>query len=217
MSAIFIDVASVVYDAIAEPFITAINPASVNVGDDLFLLTLNGTCSVPGWGLIAGGTFKDDALVDAGFAAIYHKKADGTEGGTTVQVDTAGIGTGFLGRIYQFRGTNIEVEDTSENLDGNGNPTMEWDALDVNGGDRTLIAFVAQATSSSIGTPGGYTAVPSGESTIDDGPIALAIDASYLLNQSSAPAVTVGSGMSNGWITMHVALFTPSGRSFIVN
>lgn len=219
MSATFIEAMSVIWDEAAEPFITVpINPVgSIQPGDDLFLLTYNGLLADPDWTILGDGTFEDDGLAAVGYSALYHKKAVGDEGATSLNVTYAGIGLAYAGRVYQFRGTNTQIEDTAVNDTGNGGATIQWNALDVDGGDRTLIAFACQATSSTIGTPTGYTAASGGESTIDSGPIAFAMDCNYLLNQSSGPAVTTSGGPTNGWITIHTALFTPAGRSFIVN
>jgi hypothetical protein len=148
----------------ATPFGSGTNhnvgmPATVNAGDLLLILFVrSGTSTVTtpaGWTRIDGGAGSD-------MSRIYKKVADGTEGGTTVNVTTSVAETGAAQalRCTRWYGTAAGVEIAGSTLNG---PSTNPDPISLSpswGVDRTLWI----AAEFSTGNPG-VTVYPTNFST----------------------------------------------------
>ncbi len=209
--------------------VTPAYPGGIVVGDVLFLLAVSNQLGgsigsidgISGWTLYDGGTYKNSLSQIVGSCGLFYKIASGAEVGTVTVTrggDTGGA-TSFAAQIYQYRGgslgASIEVGGSMNNT-GDGNSTITWNAITVGGNERTLVALLAQQIDSSPGAPAGYSS--DAVDTISAGSIAVDLDCNSYEDVGSDGAVTVGSGTSNGWVTFHLSLFSPStGRSFIIN
>jgi len=202
-------------------------PGGIVAGDLLFLLAMNnqlggsiGTINTPaGWTLSNSGSFQNSGLNNVGTASLFYKLATGAEAGSVAVSRTGDTGGtySFTAQIYQYRGTNAVPEfPATVKQDGAGSLTVTWDAIaGINGNERTLAAFVGQQTSSPPDTPTGY--VESATDSVSAGPIEVTLECNSKENVSSDGLVTASGGSTTGWITFHVCLLNPLGRSFIVN
>jgi len=204
--------------------ITPAYPGTVNAGDILFLMVMNyqggvtigSIGSVAGWTLLESGNFKDSSPVTVGNAALFYKIATGSEAGTVSVTRTGDTGgtTEFAGQIYSFSGANA-IESHNMNSTADGSSPIDFDAVTVGGNERTLVALYAGLDSLPGGVPAGYT--NKAQDTISTGAFDYTLDCHDKENVSSDGAVTGTGGTLNGYVTFHLSLFTPAGRSFIVN
>jgi len=197
--------------------ITFSYPGDVRVNDQLFLFVVSigqGTITVDSsWSLLLNGVFPNTPV---GNAIIYTKLATGSEDSVAENVDRSGHSGSdlFICQVYQFRspvGAPI-VEDTSYLTTGGSGDTITWEAVDVNGNERSLLAFLFNY-GGTPGTPAGYTLRASDN---DGGTNYMTLNDKE--NVSSDGQVTATGGSASGWFSAHVSIYTRGlARSFIVN
>lgn len=173
-----------------------------------------GSISTPaGWTLANGGVgYRDNVPTNIGSIAVFYKIADGTETGSvsiTIGGSTGGSNV-FISQMYQYRGdVGPILESSAANILGDGDTTIDVDAVGVGGNARTLIAIIGQRNSDP-GTPTGYT-----NRAVDDSGGTIFLQCDDKENVGSDGAVTATGGDAEGWATVHMSFFTPLGRSFI--
>lgn len=153
-------------------------------------------------------SFNDDLAQYAGNIAMFSRIADGTESGTVELSAFSDVGNVLAAQMYQFReasGRLILVGSSSTKSNGDGDSTITLNAITVNGSGRTLVGFVAGDISSVAFS--GYEA-----ESVNTG-----MELHVREDVASDGAVTSSGGGSNGWATAHLSLYSPGGRSFIVN
>lgn len=199
---------------------------SINAKDILFMLVANsqigvtvGALDTPaGWTAItSSAAFRDSGAQLNGSVGLYYKIATGSESGseTINRTGTTGPGTGFIGRMVQFRGNgaNLLINPSQPINQEQFAATVTW--LAISGTivpESTLIAFSAQADVAAIATPSGYT------QSIDNDAVNIGhISIDYKEDVTSDGAVTASGGDGDGWVTIHLAIFNPKGRSYIFN
>lgn len=191
---------------------------SILAGDLLLICALNlhpgatiGSVGSPGAfsGIGVNAAFQDSGNVYAGNMSIFARVADGSETGFVTVTGFSDVGQTLSAQMYQFRsdpaGKQVLIESSTEDEDGDGAATIDWNAISVNGAGRTLLAFV-------VGNFGAIS-IAGYVSTATDSDMELHIREDV----ASDGAVTSSGGNSSGWATAHISLFSPLGRSFIVN
>lgn len=185
------------------------SPPTGAVGDLLLMLAMSqqggGSINTPsGYTLVDAGNFNTSAPAAAGTAGVWYRIVDGTEASFTL-TRTGSTGS-FCVQFYLFSaGTNVTIESEATKSDGDGNSTITYSTVTVNGSRRTLIALIAQLDSSNPGTPSGY--VESASDTVDAGPIQIALECNTKEDVTSDGSVTSTGGSGNGWITFHLAIY----------
>ena len=198
---------------------------SISAGDFLLLVVFTnqefggtpGSISTPaGWSLVSGGVgYRDSSLNNVGSFSAFYKIADGTEVGSVAVTITGSTGGSnlFYSQMYRFTGTPGPVlESGASNILGDGNATITVPATSVGGNARTLIALIGQNTNAP-GTTTGYT----NRATDSSGGIVAHLHIDTRDDVGSDGLVTAASGHADGWATIHLSIFSPLGRSFIVN
>jgi len=164
----------------------------------------------PGFTEIVQGTYRNSGAADQGRAALFWKRCDGTEEGTTVtftRTGDTGVDTTFGGQIYIVRlctATGDPWDDAVSKFDGDGSTTITYPAVTVSGAERTLLAFLVQADNSPVaGAPTGYAATLGLETwpTGTDGQ-AGCFD---LQDVAADGSVTSANGEVTGWVSFHVS------------
>jgi hypothetical protein len=201
--------------------INPLYPVSIQEGDFIFLVAFSqqlgatiGAINTPaGFTPVGGAGMVNSLSQPLGGMSVFMKVADGTESGTlpVSRTGSTGPSTLFIAQMFAFRGGLLKIESVSNNTGYSS--TVTYNALVVNGNERTLIGFFAQNDDSGVGSPADYTAhtfavpsIPTGE-----------IGCFYKEDVDAAPAATSIGGSTEGWATVHLALFNVRGRSFIVN
>lgn len=199
-------------------------PSSIQAGDLLILLAnsvVGGySINVPsGFTSFYNGLYGGSS--QAGYLFCY-KIADGTEAGTISVTRTGGgygINDNFLGRIFRYAVDNkkINIETSNTDLDTNG--TADWGALSINGMGRTIISAIVSWTLDDTliaDKPASYTSrgfYNGGGGNF----LTVAIADKENVSSAGAQSVSIDPGTTYGWVTMHLSIFSPAGRSFIVN
>lgn len=196
--------------------------ASVPAGDWLFALLLTYqepggsigdiTPDEPGWLEIGGGVgFRDNTPNNVGSLKLFRKIADGTETGSATFSRTGSTGgsNAFVGQMYQFTGTNIQLISSAFNILGDGAATIDWPAVSVIGTETTAIAFVGQMTDDP-GTPAGYV----NEASDSSGGIVAYLECN-VEEDSSGGTASASNGSADGWATIHISIFNSAGYLFI--
>lgn len=196
-------------------------PASIQAGDFIFMLAFSqqlgatiGAINTPaGFTPIGGAGMVNSLSQPLGGMSVFVKVADGTESGTISVSRTGSTGptTLFIAQVYVFRGGILKIESVSNNTGTSA--TVTYNALVVNGNERTLIGFFAQNDDSGVDSPVDYTAHVYSVPSVPTGEIGMF----YKEDVDAAPAATSIGGSTEGWATVHLALFNVRGRSFIVN
>lgn len=192
---------------------------SILAGDQLYICALIqhpgatlGSLTAPSGfsGTGINGSFNDSSPAYAGNMSVYERTADGTESGTVAIGGFSNVAFTMTAQMYQFRSTpsgkKILIATSAVKTNSDGNSTMTWNTLTLNGGGRTLLAFQA---GDHTGSPAitGYTL------QVDDGEILL-FDKEDVATDGS---VTSAGGGANGYATAHVAIYSPAGRNQILN
>lgn len=186
---------------------------SIVAGDLLVLVGLSyqeaggsiGDINTPtGWTPAGGQAFRNSTPINVGTFKAFTKIATGAEVGSVNITRTGSTGSTniFYTQMYQFRGTNLEVEDFEMNILGDGAATLSWPAVFVGGNNRTLIALSGQ-----IGTDPGSPAGYSNEATDTSGGVVVSLQCDVNENVSSDGSVTASGGEAAGWATIHISIF----------
>jgi hypothetical protein len=212
---VFVGVGS--YNEASGSSVNIAYPAGITAGDIIFLAIANkqifpavGGIDAPvGWDVMAGGLgFRDGGAVVTGSMAVFKKVANGSESGnqTITRSGGTGVGTGIGGIMILIRGKVVEDFSTrqEESL-----ATITWNAVTVGGNARTILAIVGQANGLDVsGTPSGYTNASNDGSIVN-----LAVN--YMEDVGADGAITATDGSADGWATMHISIFNPSGSVYI--
>jgi hypothetical protein len=195
---------------------------TVSANDFLIIWAMSiggGTIATPtGFTKIMNGILRTPPFTNVGVGYAFYKIASGSESGTIAVSRSGHSGSNtFIGQMYQYRGTQyIGYESENHSPYGGNGDTITWDAVTVNGTERTLCALIANYDAGNPGSPSGYT---NNQSDNTGGEY---LECNTKANVSSDGSVTATGGSSQGWLTTHITIYNgaaPSsvGRSFIVN
>jgi hypothetical protein len=204
--------------------VTPSYPTAVQANDIIFLLAIsyqpNGVAEIgepSGFTVVNDGVtylrqdFLNSSSVAVGRAALFWKRATGSETGTVTVTRTGDTGNDscFFAQLYLVRGC-ATASDPWDDIDfdpGPGNATVDYPAITVSGNERTLAAFVAQADNlSTVDPPSDYAGVVTDVTgTGTDAELRLV----YKENVSTDGATTSTGGETEGWIVFHLSLKPP--------
>ena len=193
-------------------------PGGIQAGDHIFIMAENvQSPTVVGIDTVAGYTSISEETFTWGTAKLMYKIATGSESGTETVSRSGSSGTPadfLMAQIYVIRGngSRLTLESSAFNSD-TGNTTVTWDAVTVNGSQRSLFAFVVDYDGSGISAPSGYSEEAS------DSSVAISGSTIKLFSKEdvSSDGSVTSTGSINGWATWHISEYNFSSRSFIVN
>lgn len=170
--------------------------------------------TLAGWTEVAQITYRNSSLVNQGRVGLFYRRMAGGESGTITFSRTGDTGsdTCFHGQTYLIRGceTTGDPYDAASIRNGDGATTVTWDAVTVSGGERTLLAFCAQADDTPlVATPSTYARTLTAEGTTSGTDAQFAMDDKQ--NVSTDGSVTAANGETIGWATIHVSAKPPAG------